>query len=76
MAADPHRGDHPYLSHLHAGGPQRREPGQRRRGQGVEGGLPRVQVNRYHYYFVSTFQIYLFVLVSIKQFLSKQKVKS
>ena len=43
VAAHPHRRDHPGLRHLDAGRPQRRVAGQRRRGQGVEGKLHRVQ---------------------------------
>ena len=43
LAARAHGGDHPRVGDLHAGGPQRRVPRQRRRRQGVEGKLPRVQ---------------------------------
>ena len=43
VAAHPHRGDDPGLGHLDARRPQRRVAGQRRRGQGVEGELHRVQ---------------------------------
>ena len=43
MVARPHRGNDPGLSHLDAGGSQRRVPGQRGCRQGVERKLPRVQ---------------------------------